>query len=143
MDLSKKQKQLSKALIWLSAFIGLGAYWGSIMFFIDPTGKIWGMDLILPYMQSLPFADILFTDFLLSGIMLIMVNGIWNTVSVIGLLKNKRWGVIFGLISGILLFGWLGVQWLIFTIIPLTSIYTLLSIIQIIISIRLWRALPK
>lgn len=124
--------------MWLSGFIAVGAYWGGIMFFIDPTGATWAMEQILPHMQSLPFANILFTDFFISGIALVLVNGVWNTVSVIGLIKGKRWGAIFGLISGLLLLGWLGVQWIIFTVNPLTSIYTLFSIIQIIVSIRLW-----
>ena len=35
---------------------------------IDPAGKIMGMDAMLPYFKVLPFADILFTVFVFSGI---------------------------------------------------------------------------
>lgn len=54
---------------------------------IDPTGKIMGMDAMLPYFRVLPFADILFTDFF-SGLALFIVNGLTNLAA--ALLSAKK-----------------------------------------------------
>ena len=54
---------------------------------IDPTGKIMGMDAMLPYFKVLPFADILFTDFF-SGLALLIVNGLTNLAA--ALLSAKK-----------------------------------------------------
>ncbi len=54
---------------------------------IDPTGKIMGMDAMLPYFSVLPFADILFTDFF-SGLALLIVNGLTNLAA--ALLSAKK-----------------------------------------------------
>lgn len=54
---------------------------------IDPTGKIMGMDAMLPYFRVLPFADILFTDFF-SGLALLIVNGLTNLAA--ALLSAKK-----------------------------------------------------
>ncbi len=54
---------------------------------IAPTGKIMGMDAMLPYFKVLPFADILFTDFF-SGLALLIVNGLTNLAA--ALLSAKK-----------------------------------------------------
>lgn len=56
---------------------------------IDPTGKIMGMDAMLPYFRVLPFADILFTDFF-SGLALFIVNGLTNLAAALLSAKNAR-----------------------------------------------------
>ncbi len=33
-------------------FIGLGAVWGAMMMWIDPTGVMWGMDLMLELLRA-------------------------------------------------------------------------------------------
>lgn len=48
-----------------------------------------GMDAMLPCFQKLPFADVLFSDLLFSGIALLIVNGITNLTAA-GLLLAKK-----------------------------------------------------
>ena len=55
-------------LIFRTLFIGIGAVSGSVMMFIDPSGKIMGMDGMLPYFKVLPFSDILFKDLFFRGL---------------------------------------------------------------------------
>ena len=38
-----------KVLIFWCLFIGIGALYGSVCMLIDPTGKLLGMDQLLPY----------------------------------------------------------------------------------------------
>ena len=53
-----------KILIFWTLFIGIGAAAGAAAMLADPSGGIMGMDAMLPYFQKLPFADVLFQDFL-------------------------------------------------------------------------------
>ena len=53
-----------KFLIFWTLFIGIGAVAGAVGMLSDPTGKAMGMDKMLPYFQVLPFADILFQDYI-------------------------------------------------------------------------------
>lgn len=104
------------------------------MMFISPSGEMFGMDPMLPYMKWLPFSDILFQDFIFSGIMLIVVNGVCNTVAFVGLLKRRRYGVVCGFLSGIMLLCWLSVQWVIFDVNPMTTAYTVFGAVQILLA---------
>lgn len=129
---------MRRLLLFLSAFIGVGAYWGATMMFIDPTGAMWGMDTLLPHIQNgLPFLRPFFDDFVWSGIALALVNGVSNTIAWWALLKNKPSALTLQLICGLLLIVWLGVQWAIFDINVLTTLYTFLALLQILFATML------
>ena len=64
-----------KLLIFWTFFIGLGAVAGAAAMLIDPSGRALGMDAMLPYFQVLPFAEVLFQNFIFSGWALLIVNG--------------------------------------------------------------------
>ena len=81
-----------KWLIFWCLFIGIGAVAGSTAMFIAPDGSILGMSGMLPYFQVLPFADVLFQDFLFSGIALLIVNGLSNLTADVLLLAKKKAG---------------------------------------------------
>lgn len=132
--LYKRRINVQKILFYLSGFIGLGAYLGGAVMFLSPNGAVLGLDAILPHMQILPFAELLFRDFTFSAIMLILVNGVCNTVAVVGLATKRGYGVICSLLAAVMLLCWLGVQWVVFAINPLTTIYTVLGIIQLSLS---------
>ena len=55
-----------KWLIFWTSFIGIGAVAGGLSMIIDPSGKTLHMDAMLPFFQKLPFADVLFQNFLFS-----------------------------------------------------------------------------
>jgi hypothetical protein len=123
-------KRLRSASIFWSLFIGIGALWGCTMFFIDPSGKIWGMDEILPHFQIFPWADIFFQNFIFPGIALLCVNGITNFVSFFLIYKKHRFAPLSAICCGTILMFWITVQFIIFPFSFLSTLYFVFGILQ-------------
>ena len=115
----------------ISIFVGVGAFVGGIAMLIEPNGSILRMEAMLPYFQVLPFADILFQNYIFPGIALIIVNGISNTVASILMLRNKRIGYILGTLFGFTLMLWIIIQFVIFPMNALDIIYFTLGVLQL------------
>lgn len=79
-----------KVLVFWCLFIGIGAIWGSLLMFINPTGGLLKMDTLLPYFKALPFSDILYKNYIFLGIALLIVNGITNIIASIMLIKKNK-----------------------------------------------------
>lgn len=121
-----------KFLIFWCLFIGIGAVYGSTCMFIDPTGKLLQMNTLLPYFKVLPFSDVLFQNYIFSGITLLIVNGISNLVAAYLLIKNKKSGIILGTLFGFTLILWIVIQFIIFPPNILSTVFFILGIIQLI-----------
>lgn len=119
-------------LIFWTLFIGLGAFFGGVSMLIAPDGSILQMEAMLPYFQVLPFADILFQDYIFSGIMLIIVNGISNVVSAILIIRNKKIGYVLGTLFGFTLMLWIIIQFIIFPTNVLSTVYFIFGVLQLI-----------
>lgn len=130
--ISNRYKISRKFLLFWTIFIGLGAVFGSSCMLIDPSGKLMGMDAMLPYFQVLPFASVLFQNFIFSGIALLIVNGITNILSFVLLLKNKKLGMYLGMIVGITLMLWIVIQFIIFPLNFMSTIYFIFGFLQFI-----------
>lgn len=100
---------------------------------IDPTGKLMKMDEMLPYFQVLPFSNILFQNFIFSGIYLLIVNGFSNLTAAYLLIKNKEYGIILGTIFGFTLMLWITIQFIIFPMNVLSTSYFIFGLMQLII----------
>lgn len=118
-------------LLFWTLFIGIGALWGSLCMFIDPTGKLLHMDALLPYFQVLPFADVLFTNYIFSGICLLIVNGLSNILAFTLILLKKKIGYILGTIFGFTLMIWIIIQFIIFPSNPLSTSYFIFGVLQL------------
>lgn len=127
-----RYKITRKFLIFWCLFVGIGALWGSINMFIDPTGKLLQMDKMLPCFQVLPFSNILFQNYIFPGIALLIVNGISNLVAAYLLIKNKKSGIILGTAFGLTLMLWITIQFIIFPTNILSITYFVVGIIQLI-----------
>ena len=127
-----RYKITKKFLIFWCLFISIGAVWGSACMLIDPTGKLLQMDKMLPYFQVLPFSDILFQNYIFSGISLLIVNGISNLIAAYLLIKNKKIGIILGTTFGFTLMLWIIIQFIIFPTNILSTSYFVFGIIQLI-----------
>ena len=103
-----------KWLIFWTLFIAIGAVAGGLSMIIDPSGKALHMDAMLPFFQKLPLADVLFQNFLFSGIALLIVNGLTNLTAAVLLLRKKKLGVALGGIFGITLILWICIQFYMF-----------------------------
>lgn len=117
------------SLFW-SLFIGVEAIYGSFMMLLDKSGKLIMMDGMLPYFSKLPFSNVLFKDYLFSGIALLIVNGITNITAFILLLKNKKSGVVSSFLFGITLMLWITIQFYIFPFNFLSFSFFIFGLIQ-------------
>ena len=128
-----RYKVTRKVLIFLCLFIGIGALYGSFCMLIDPTGKLLKMDNVLPYFKVLPFSNVLFKNYIFSGIALLIVNGVTNITAAFFLIKNKKIGIILGTIFGFTLTLWITIQFIILPFNFLSVTYFILGIIQMIV----------
>ena len=125
-------------LIFWTLFIGIGAAAGASAMLIDPTGGLMGMDAMLPYFKDLPFADVLFRDFVFSGIALLIVNGITNLTAAVLLFAKKKLGVILGGIFGVSLMLWICIQ---FYMLPpnfMSTAYFIFGLLQAVTGYAAW-----
>lgn len=100
---------------------------------IDPSGKLLKMDNVLPYFKVLPFSNVLFKNYIFSGIALLIVNGVTNITAAFLLIKNKKIGIILGTIFGFTLTLWITIQFIILPFNFLSVTYFILGIIQMIV----------
>lgn len=128
--MKSRYKRVRRVLIFWTLFIGVGAIAGALAMLIDPSGKVLGMDAMLPYFQKLPFADVLFKNFVFSGISLLIVNGITNIIASILLFMNKKSGIILGGLFGITLMLWICIQFYMFPLNFMSTAYFIFGLFQ-------------
>ena len=119
-----------KLLIFWTLFIGLGAVAGAAAMLIDPSGRIMGMDAMLPYFQVLPFADTLFQNFTFPGFALLIVNGLTNLTAAGLLFARKRAGAVLGCVFGVTLMLWICIQFYIFPLNFMSTAYFIFGLCQ-------------
>lgn len=134
-----KTKTLRGILIFWTLFIGIGAVVGTIMMLVDTTGSSFGMAPMLPYFQKLPFSEFLFQSFLFPGIALFLVNGITNFTAYFLLRNKSRYGGIAGMICGILLMLWICVQFYIFPLNFMSTIYFVFGLLEALTGFALYK----
>ena len=89
--------------IFLLLFNGFGAFYGGISFIIEPSGSL--LKMSDSFLENSPF-----NSYLIPGIVLLCVNGIYNFITLsIFLIKNPNAHLFLGM-QGILLTGWIIVQ---------------------------------
>lgn len=119
-------------LLILTVFVGVGAIFGGVCMLIEPDGRLVFLDTLLPYFQVLPFADVLFQDYIFSGIMLILINGITNIAATVLILRNKRAGFVLGTVFGITLMLWIIIQFVIFPFYAVDLVFFIIGFLQLI-----------
>ena len=132
-----------KWLIFWTLFIGIGAVAGGLSMIIDPSGKTLHMDAMLPFFQKLPFADVLFQDFLFSGFALLIVNGLTNVTAAVLLFRKKKLGVLLGGIFGITLMLWICIQFYMFPLNFMSTAYFIFGFCQAITGYVAWTSRSK
>lgn len=98
--------------------------------FVAPDGSVLGMDEMLPYFQVLPFAEVVFQDYIFSGISLLIVNGLSNLIAAILLFRRKKAGILLGGTWGITLMLWICIQFYIFPMNFMSTIYFIFGLCQ-------------
>ena len=119
-----------KLLIFWTLFIGIGAVSGALCMLLDPSGRTMGMDAMLPYFQKLPFAEILFQNFVFSGMALLIVNGLTNLGTAILLLRRRKAGDVLGGIFGVTLMLWICIQFYMFPLNVMSTSFFFFGLLQ-------------
>ncbi len=117
-------------LLFWTLFVAIGAVGGAIGMLLDPSGKRMGMETMLPYFQVLPFAEIVFQDYIFSGYALLVVNGLTNLTAAGLLLAKRRTGVLLGGIFGVTLMLWICIQFYIFPLNFLSAAFFVIGFCQ-------------
>lgn len=125
-------------LIFWTLFIGIGAVAGATGMLVDPSGKSLGMDAMLPYFQVLPFSDVLFNNFVFSGIALLIVNGLTNLTAFVLIILKQKVGIILGGIFGVTLMLWICIQFYMFPLNFMSTIYFVFGLFQAITGYAVW-----
>lgn len=128
-----RYKKYRIILLIFCLFVGIGALFGSICMFIDPTGNILDMNNLLPYFKVLPFSEVLFTNYIFSGISLLIINGLTNLVAAYLIIKDKKIGLYLGTIFGITLMLWITIQFIILPFNKLSTTFFIIGLLQFII----------
>lgn len=132
-------KILRYFLMFWTLFIGIGALWGTTMMFIDPSGEMWGMDELLYGMQVLPYSEIFLQDFILPGIALFLVNGLFQIITSVLLFSKNKYASICGMCCGIILMLWICLQFYIWNFNPLSNAYFVFGLLEAINGFVLYR----
>ena len=127
-----RYNKVRKILLFLSLFVGISAICGSICMFISPSGKLLQMDNLLSYFKVLPLSGILFQNYIFAGISLLIVNGLSNLIASYLLIKNKKSGIILGMIFGVTLMLWITIQFIILPFNMLSLSFFIIGLIQFI-----------
>lgn len=130
MNYKKQLKGARTALLVWCLFIGIGACAGATGMLSSPDGSALGMQGMLPYFQVLPFAEYLFQDFIFSGFALLTVNGLTNLTASVFIILKKKTGLILGTLFGITLMMWIIIQFIIFPLNFMSTIYFFFGLFQ-------------
>ena len=128
-------------MFW-TLFIGLGAVLGWALMWFVPGGA--GLDATLPYLRRLPLADTLFTSLFWPGLFLLVINGATQLVAAGLIWRRHRLAPVAALVCGVFLLGWIGVQFVIFSLgdgklsgNPADVLYTVFGLAEIVMAV-LW-----
>ena len=123
---SKKSRPVSVIILMgLILFQGLSGLAGGIGLVFDPTGQ--SLSLPVQWLENSPF-----DDYLIPGLILLIILGIFPIIVFYGLLKKLNWSWFGALIVGAALVIWIGVEIMIIGYKPeppLQLIYAVLGII--------------
>lgn len=103
-----------------------------------PDGSLMGMGEMLPYFQKLPFADLVFQDFLFSGFALLIVNGLTNLTAAGLLLARKKLGVVLGGVFGVTLMLWICIQFYMFPLNFMSTAFFIFGLAQALTGYAAW-----
>lgn len=98
-----KQQNLVRVLMGLEVFVGVGGLYGGGSLVSDPTGG--GLGMPVSMLEGTPFSN-----YLIPGIVLFAVNGVFPLVVVLAEALKLEWARVLHLGVGALLTGWMVVQ---------------------------------
>ena len=127
---------MTKLLKFLTLFIGIGAVAGAVMMWIDPTGATWGGEPLLEMLRAkMPWPDVFFKNFIPSGFVLLLLNGITQIVAAYLLFKKHCLAQHAVLVCGIILMLWIVLEWWVWGFNVVSNIYFVLGLVEAITAV--------
>lgn len=102
-----------------------------------------GMDAMLPYFQVLPFAKVLFQNFVFSGIALLIVNGLTQLATFFAIRRGSRRAPAYGLACGVILMLWIVIQFVIFPMNFMSTAYFVFGALQALTGLMWMRTVKR
>ena len=124
MDLATRRPAV-KALLLVEGMCAFFGYLGGVMFFVDPSGKMWGLDFAL---KSLPVGD-----FLLVGLWLFLVYGVGFTFVTYALRTRKPWGWIAAVGLSFVWVVWIAVETYLLGVSPFIDVWLVPPVLGLIL----------
>jgi hypothetical protein len=122
----------------LELILGVAAIWAGISFIVAPDGS--GMQMPISWLDRTPFGD-----YLVPGVILVLVNGVLPLAVVVLALVRSPLASLGMILSGVLLFGWLSIQLALIRIVhPVMhpALYAF-SVALVLIGYMAWRGLEQ
>ncbi len=104
-----------KALLVVEALCAFFGYLGGAMFFVDPSGRTYGLEVTL---AKLPVSD-----FLLVGLWLFVVYGVGFSLVTYGLRTRKGWGWNAAVGLSLVWVGWIAVETYLLGVSPFIDVW--------------------
>ena len=119
--------------IILTLFVGIGAVAVATMMWVDPTGKMWGMEPLLEMLKAkMPWPDVFFKDFTPSGYVLLALNGLPQLMAAILLIKRHRLAPYSVMVCGSILMLWIILEWWAWGFNTLSNIYFVIGLLEVV-----------
>ena len=119
--------------IIMTLFVGIGAVAGATMMWIDPTGKMWGMEPLLEMLRAkMPWPDVFFKDFIPSGYVLLALNGLPQLMAAILLIKRHQLAPYSVIVCGSILMLWIILEWWAWGFNTLSNIYFVFGLLEVV-----------
>ena len=96
-----------------------------------------GAPSLLPFMQVLPLAHIFFTSFVWPALFLLVVNGLTQLIAAGLIIRHHRFAPGAALACGVILIGWIIIQFAIFPRNPFSITYFFFGLIEAVMA-ALW-----
>jgi len=127
----QQQSWFWTALAIIQAFNGLSALAGGVGLMSDPSGG--NVAMKTAWLTGTPFSN-----FLIPGIILFVVNGIGNSAGFVFTLKKHSKATLIGILFGIIMMGWIIVQVLMIGYMSfLQPLYFATGLLQLLFGLRL------
>lgn len=126
-----RKKTILRILYFWTLFIGIGALVGTFMMWTDPSGKSWGIDGLLPILQEkMPFSELLFQNFMASGLALLLLNGVTQLTAFLLLVKKVPSSGYSALACGLILMAWTALEWVLFGFIFMSNLFFVFGLLE-------------
>ena len=120
----------------LTLFIAIGAVAGAVMMWLDPTGTTWGGEPLLEMLRAkMPWPDIFFNNFIASGFVLLILNGVTQFIAAFLLFKKHRLAPYAVLACGIILMLWIVLEWWVWGFNAMSNVFFVLGLAEAVVAL--------